>query len=464
MSSPRIRFFTGAQGQRIAYAIAGSGPPLILPAWWVSHVERDWADERFRAFFERLARHHTVVRYDRPGTGLTVRERSDFSLDSEVAQLDALIEHLGFERVSLLGFSCGGPPAVTYAQRNPERVDRVVLVGSYAFGGDVTTLDIQRALVDLVRAHWGLGAQTISDLFAPDLEKADARALTRSQKDWASAELAAQLLELSFSMDCREAAQNLARPTLVIHRRKDRTIKLDCGRELAALVENAEFLPLDGNAHVPWQGEMNPILDAALAFLGSPAHEVSTTPEPGPEDSIWRREGELWRVGFGGQSVHLPHRKGLEDLALLLAHPMREISASELAAGTGAAAQEVASASGADDVLDERARADYAARARDIEADLADAEERHDLGRVEALRTEREALLSELSAATGLGGRARRLGDPSERARKAVSARIRDSIKRVREVLPALADHLEASITTGHSCAYRPAPARTWLI
>jgi hypothetical protein len=141
---------------------------------------------------------------------------------------------------------------------------------------------------------------------------------------------------------------------------------------------------------------------------------------------------------------------------------MREISASELMSGVDGAA-EVTPESGADDVLDARARADYAARARDIEAELADAEARNDLGRLDTLRSEHEALLSELGAATGLGGRSRRLGDPGERARKAVSARIRDSLKRIREVHPPLADHLDASITTGLSCSYRPAPARTWL-
>jgi len=461
MSSPRIRFFTGAQDQRIAYAIAGSGPPLVLPAWWVSHVERDWANPRFRRFFEALARHHTVVRYDRPGVGLSLRERSEFTLESEVAQLEAIIEHLGFERVSLLGFSCGGPPAVTYAVRHPERVDRLVLVGSYAFGEELAPAKLRTALVDLVAAHWGLGAQTISDLFAPDLEKSATRELARSQQDWASAELAARLLELSFSMDCREDAAKLSRPTLVLHRRKDQTVKLEAGRELAALVSDAELVPLDGNAHVPWEGESEPILKAALDFLGAAAGSEPSFALPDADECAWQREGELWRLCFAGEAVHLPHRKGLEDLALLLANPMREIPASELMAGIGGAG-EATPESGADDVLDARARADYAARAREVEGELSEAEACNDLGRVEALQAEREALLVELAAATGLGARARRLGDPGERARKAVSARIRDSLKRIHEVHPELADHLNASVSTGLSCSYRPEPARSW--
>lgn len=460
--SPRIRFFTGAQGQRVAYAIAGSGPPLVLPAWWVSHVERDWADPRFRAFFEALARSRTVVRYDRPGVGLSVRERSDFSVESEVALLEAIIEHLGFERVALLGFSCGGPPAVHYAARHPERVDRLALVGSYAFGGEITTPETQHALVALVRAQWGLGAQTIADLFAPDLERQSARRMARAQHDWSNADLASRLLALSFAMDCREAAATLLLPALVIHRRKDATVRLDAGRALAALIPGAEFVSVDGNAHVPWQGDVQPILDAVLDFLGAPPAPCDSSPAVDPGDCVWRREGELWHVRFEGKAAHLPNRKGLEDPAVLLAHPMREIPARELVAGVQSV-ESLEPAAGADPVLDGKARSAYAQRAREIESDLADAEASHDLGRIEVLQAEREALLAELDAARGLGGRARRLADSQERARKAVSARIRDSMKRLREVHPALAAHLEASVTTGLSCSYRPSPARTWL-
>jgi pimeloyl-ACP methyl ester carboxylesterase len=465
MSTPRIRFFTGAQGQRIAYATSGSGPPLVLPAWWVSHVERDWANERFQAFFEPLARHHTVVRYDRPGVGLSVRERSEFTLENEVETLASLIEHLGFDRVSFLGFSCGGPPAVTYAARNPARVDRLVLVGSYSFGGALATTKVINALVNLVEAHWGLGAQTIADLFAPDLEKKQTRQIAKSQREWASAELAARLLELSFSMDCRDVALQLSHPTLVMHRRDDRTVPLDAGRDLAARVGNAEFITLEGNAHVPWEGDSAPIVEVALEFLGARTAGVPTAtdlaPPTRPEgDHVWCREGGLWRVTFAGQSVHLPHRKGLEDLATLLTNPMREIPAEDLMAGFGERAAMPAGAS--DEVLDDRARAEYAARARDIEAELAEAEAQHDLGRVEALRSEREALLDEVSRATGLGGRSRRLSDPGERARKALSARIKDSFRCIREVHPDLADHLEAHVTTGSTCAYRPDTERLW--
>jgi hypothetical protein len=371
------------------------------------------------------------------------------------------VEHLGFERVSLLGFSCGGPPAVVYTALNPSRVDKLVFIGSYAFGPDLAKPKLVKALVDLVEAHWGLGFQTIADLFAPDLDKQEARALARAQHDWSSPELAARLLELSFALDCREAAARLTHPALVIHRRQDRTIQLAAGRDLAARLGDAEFVTLDGNAHVPWEGDSAPMVEAISAFLGA-APKTSAPPIEGADGhNVWLREGDLWRVCFAGRSVHLPHRKGLEDLSVLLANPMREIPAGDLASGElePSAARP---AQGSDAVLDERARAEFASRARAIESELAEAEAAHDLARSEALQAEREALLEELSAAAGLGGRTRRLNDPGERARKAVSARIRDSLKRIREVHPELADHLDASVTTGSACAYRPKSPASW--
>lgn len=460
VAEPRIRFFTGSQGQRIAYAAAGSGPPLVLPAWWVSHVERDVANEGFRRFFETLAAHHTVVRYDRPGVGLSVRERSEWTLESEVAQLEALIEHLGFERLALLGFSCGGPPAVAYAAAHPDRVSKLVLVGSYANGAEITTPEFQTAMVDFTRAGWGIGSKTLSDLMAPDLDPEASRRLAAEQRASSSADVAARLLQMTFELDCRSQAEALSIPALVLHRRDDGTVKADAGRALAALIPDADFRVVEGDAHLPWLGEQALLLGPILEFLGEPG-VLPSVPEPNDEACVWRREGDLWRLRFSGQEVRVSHRKGLEDLSMLLSNPMREVSAAELRGGSDATA--LTPEHGADEVLDESARRQYADRLRDLAAEIEEADANHDLGRREGLQQEQEVLLEQLQAASGLGGRTRRLADPAERARKAVSARIRDAIKHVQKVHPVLADHLEASVTTGLACVYRPVTARLWL-
>ena len=122
MADPVIRFCRLADDTRIAYSTHGSGPLLVCPAWWVSHLERDWQQPAFHDFFETLAQHRTVVRYDRPGVGLSKRERHDFTQETEVEVLDAIVARLAKPTVDLLAFSCAAPVALTWAVANPGRV------------------------------------------------------------------------------------------------------------------------------------------------------------------------------------------------------------------------------------------------------------------------------------------------------------------------------------------------------
>jgi class 3 adenylate cyclase len=173
-----------------------------------------------------------------------------------------------------------------------------------------------------------------------------------------------------------------------------------------------------------------------------------------PARGVFRREGDVWMLTFDEVAVHLKDAKGLRDLAVLLASPGVEVHATELLG--------LADRGGADAVLDDTARDAYRRRLSELEADLAEAEADHDDERAARTKVERDALIDELSAALGLGGRARTLGDPAERARKAVSARMRDAISRITDQHPALGAHLTASIATGTFCAYRPRQAVAW--
>jgi hypothetical protein len=173
--------------------------------------------------------------------------------------------------------------------------------------------------------------------------------------------------------------------------------------------------------------------------------------------AVFRRDGETWTLGYGGAEVHLADAKGLRDLATLLANPGSGIRAHTLLAGGTEPA-------GADPVLDEPARQAYRRRLTVLDDLLEAADARGDAAASDRARVERSALVAELAAATGLGGRARRLGDENERARKAVSARIRDVLRRIDAVHPDLAAHLQASVTTGTVCTYAPASPVTWQL
>jgi pimeloyl-ACP methyl ester carboxylesterase len=447
--APRIRFLRARAGHRLAYATDGSGPALVLPAWWVSHVERDLGDPGFRRFFARLADGFTVVRYDRLGTGLSDRERADFTLEQEVSDLDAVIGELGVDRCSLLGVSCGGPTAVEYAARHPERVERLLLFGSYAHGEALGRPELRAALVALVRASWGVGAKTLSDIFTPEATAEEARRFASEQVHAASADMAARLLQLVYEMDVRDAVERVDAPTLVMHRRGDRAVRFEQGRELAARLRGATFLPVDGLSHPPWQGDVDGALGPLLAFChGVPTPVPPAAPAGDPE---LRRDGDVWTVRYADRTAHLKHTRGLSDLATLVSRPGHAFLALELM-GAGPAEAQL----GADPALDERARAEYRQRLEDLDRSLADALAANRPARAAALEAERDAILRELRAATGLGGRARTLGDAKERARKAVSSRIREAIDRLREVHPELGRHLEAAVATGTQCVYDP--------
>jgi hypothetical protein len=162
----------------------------------------------------------------------------------------------------------------------------------------------------------------------------------------------------------------------------------------------------------------------------------------------------MWRLTFDGREVHLPDAKGLGDIATLLAVPGRPVHVFTLLGRE-------APATGADPVLDRRAVADYRRRLAELDAEIAESDG-GSAERAERATAEREALIAELRAATGLGGRARRLGDETERARKTVTARIRDALRRIERIHPELASHLRDGVHTGTTCSYAPDTPRRW--
>ena len=275
-----IRFVRFA-GRRVAYAVSGTGPLLVAPAWWVSHVELDWADPSFRGLWQSLGRGRTVVRYDRLGVGMSDRELwdGDLALDSEVALLQAVLDEVGAETVVLFGGSSGGCAAIAFAARFPERVSRLMLYGAYSDGSSIATPEVREAILATVRSHWGLGSRLLADVFLGGAPGVDQERLARHQRAAASPETAAALLELVYRNDVRSELELVRAPTLVVHRRGDRAIPYRLGRELAASIPGAALAPLDGSAHFPWIGDARSVADALRSFL-TPASPEAIDGEP----------------------------------------------------------------------------------------------------------------------------------------------------------------------------------------
>jgi pimeloyl-ACP methyl ester carboxylesterase len=289
-------------GGRIAYAIVGSGPALVAPAWWVSNVVEDWHSDPLRRFVEALAAERMVVRYDRLGTGLSDRERprDTFTAEFEDATLCAVLDELELGRVDMLGISCGGCIAVKYAARRPERVDRMVLYGSYAHGQGLGPPEARAGMIDLVRTHWGLGSRLLADVFGPNWSAADRAAFTATQRAAAGAQVAADLLALIYETDVRDELPRIRAPALVVHREHDRAMRLRGGREVAALLPHAELVTLPGDAHLPWHGDGDAVLRAVAPFLGikAPPDPVSKS-DPGALDELTAREREVLALVAG---------------------------------------------------------------------------------------------------------------------------------------------------------------------
>ncbi|GAY16867.1 alpha/beta fold hydrolase [Mycobacterium sp. shizuoka-1] len=260
LDKSEIRFLPVGD-RRLAYEIRGDGPPVVAPAWWVSHLELDWQGAEVRRFWEGVAGQHTLIRYDRLGVGMSDRDvrASDLTLDADVATLRALLDELGLDRVSLLGGSSGSCTAVAFAAAFPQRVERLVLYGSYAAGSELTAPGVGEAIVAAVRAHWGLGARMLSDIFLGSAEAAEHDRFARLQRESATAETAAALLDMVYRLDVRAQLHALRRPATVVHRRDDRAVPYRLGRAVAAAIPGATFIPLPGHAHFPWHGDVDSV-------------------------------------------------------------------------------------------------------------------------------------------------------------------------------------------------------------
>jgi pimeloyl-ACP methyl ester carboxylesterase/DNA-binding CsgD family transcriptional regulator len=259
-----FRFVTAADGTRIAVASIGSGPPLVRAAHWMSHVELDLASPVWRPWLTALSSRHHYVRYDQRGCGLSDTDVRDFSLDAWVGDLEAVVDGLGLQTFALLGMSQGGAVAIDYAVRHPERVSQLVLVGAYARGAlrratsDAERLESQ-TLINLMRIGWGRDnpafRQVFTNLFIPDGTPEQHQWWNELERLTVSPDNAVRTLEAFHDIDVRCLAARVRAPTLVMHSRGDARVPFDEGRQLAALIPGARFVPLDSRNHVLLEGE-----------------------------------------------------------------------------------------------------------------------------------------------------------------------------------------------------------------
>jgi pimeloyl-ACP methyl ester carboxylesterase/predicted amidohydrolase len=280
---PDIHFCRSASGARLAFATFGEGPVLLVTPPWISSLEVQLEDPAWMGFYSRLARHHTVLVYDKQGCGLSERDRTDFTWERDVEDARTVVDQLAPDRLSIFGASQGGPIAIAYAVRHPEQVEKLVLYDTYARGADISR-DGGASFVDLVRANWGLGSRAMATLFLPeDLDDPTALGIVlKWERAAATREMATRLLEALFSWDLTPLLADVNVPTLVLHRRGDKAFHTGLGRDLAAGIPGARFVLLEGNGHLPWYGDCDAVLSSVAGFLGD---DVADTLRPVETDA-----------------------------------------------------------------------------------------------------------------------------------------------------------------------------------
>jgi pimeloyl-ACP methyl ester carboxylesterase/DNA-binding CsgD family transcriptional regulator len=314
-TTPHVQYARTTDGVGIAFRTVGEGfPLLVLGGGPWSHVDL-WQIPESQLWYERLAQDRMLIRYDVRGTGLSERAVADFSLDTHVRDVEAVVDRLQVPRVALLGAADAGPVAIAYAARHPERVSRLVLWCAWARTADISSPRIQ-AWRGLLEQDWELMTETCAHLALGWSAGETGRHAAAWLKDAVTPETARAALDAIAAFDATPLLPRVQAPTLVLHR-QGIWFPVAIARDLAARLPDARLHTLPGEATAPYLGDAEAVADAIEAFL----HGDEATAEAGREslpatipgrqrppahqaspDRLTAREVEVLRLVAAGQT------------------------------------------------------------------------------------------------------------------------------------------------------------------
>lgn len=272
---------------------------MLVPGW-LCHLEDLWTHPAAQSTRDKLTRAHRFVWYDRLGCGLSDRAGFAMSIDNDVEQLVAVLDGAGIERASLIGYSFGGPAAIVFAARYPQRVERLVLYGTFCQGSALGSDEALEATKTLMQTSWSLGTRWFASMFLPNGSASDLRWFSRFQRRAATADMAIRLLSYGQTIDVRDSLYAVAAPTLVAHNVRDPAVPNASARTIAAGIPGSKLLLLEGNEHEPFIRDSGVLVEAILAFVEG--REPEAAHPPSALSPLTAREREVLRLIAAGES------------------------------------------------------------------------------------------------------------------------------------------------------------------
>lgn len=272
-----VRMTLSEDETSLAWSEIGEGPPLVRAGHWLTHLEKDLTSAIWRPWIERRSTHHTLIRYDPRGTGLSQRDCGPISISAAVSDMKAVVDAAGLERFSVLASSQSAAIAFHFGARYPDRIDRIVTVGAFIQGSRVREPLSGSALTDalgvMIRNGWGQPdsgyLRSLGTLFMPSATEDELSEILDLQAASATAERAIEIRECCSRYDEVDVLGRVRAPVLVAHALRDSIHPFSQAQLIASHLKNAELLQLDTSNHLisPRDPAFGVLMDAVDAFL-----------------------------------------------------------------------------------------------------------------------------------------------------------------------------------------------------
>ena len=296
-TEPPVRLTRTSDGVGIAYYVLGDGLPFVhSPPWPLGHLRVQWQNPYCRAYLQALAKNHRFILYDGRGSGLSDREVTDYGLEAQILDLEAVVDRLRLQRFALFAFGHIGPAYITYAIRNPGRVSHLVLWCSYARASDYGDSPRTEAAWAMIERDWEMYTHLEGYRASKWVGGVAAQWYTNYLRQSVSPHGLAAAFQALRGIDVRGLLPSLETPTLVMTREKSAVLTPEMAKELASQIPNAQLAVMEGDSRAPFEDDVDAIVKRIGGF-------VQSTPSAGRyPDGLTTREVEVLRLVASGKS------------------------------------------------------------------------------------------------------------------------------------------------------------------